>query len=332
MSIKIVVLDGFTLTPNNPETTVRETDPQWAAIAELGNLTVYPRTKSEDIIARCQEAQIVLTNKVVLGQKEITALPDLKYISVLATGTNVVDLAAAAKAGIKVSNVPAYSTDSVAQHVFALTLELMVHTASHGVAVHQGAWQNADDFCFTVQPTVELAGKTLGIIGLGAIGKQVARIGHAFGMNIAALERPSSVNFNMHGINIDFMPIDQLLATADILTLHCPLTDATHHMMNESAFQQMKKTAVLINTGRGPLIDEPALAQALKAGEIAGAGLDVLSTEPPASDNPLIKAPRCIITPHIAWATCEARHRLMDTTTDNIKAYLAGSPINVVNG
>ena len=331
MSKSIVVLDGHTLTPNTPQTIENSDEPQWRALNELAPVTVYPRTHADDTLQRIGEAEMIFTNKVHITAEHIAQLPKLKYIGVLATGYNVVDLKAASDAGIVVTNVPAYSTHSVAQHVFALTMELLIHTASHGLAVHQGAWSASQDFMFTVQPTVELAGKTLAIVGVGAIGKQVARIGHALGMNIAALKRPSSASTKLHGIDINWLSFDELLAQADVLTLHCPLTDENEHLINAQALGKMKRTAILINTGRGLLIDEPALADALKTGSVAGAGLDVLSSEPPSKDNPLIGAPRCVITPHIAWATRDARMRLMNIATENVKHFLANTPQNQVN-
>ncbi|QDU33806.1 Glycerate dehydrogenase [Poriferisphaera corsica] len=332
MSDRIIVLDGHTLTPNTPGNLASSQDPTWDALAALGSdIHVYPRTLPEDIISHADDAPILFTNKVPFTADTIVQLPNLKYIGVLATGYNIIDLEAATDAGITVTNAAGYSTPSVAQHVFALILELLTHTASHGLAVHQGHWTACPDFTFTVQPTTELAGKSIGIVGLGTIGRTVAKIAHAFGMNVLAPERPSSASFSQHGLPVNFLPLKDLIAQSDILSLHCPLTSDTHHLINKKTLKLMKPSAILINTGRGPLIDESALAEALKQGQIAGAGLDVLSAEPPTADNPLIGAPRTVITPHIAWATRESRLRLMDIVTNNLRVYLAGNPVNVVN-
>ncbi|QQE11821.1 D-2-hydroxyacid dehydrogenase [Planctomycetota bacterium] len=329
---RIIVLDGHTLTPNTPENLINDHEPVWDGIASLAeNITVYPRTQPADVVNHIGDAPIVLANKALVTADVIAQCPNLKYVGVLATGYNNVDIPTATAANITVTNAAGYSTASVAQHVFALILELLAHTASHGLAVHNGQWSASPDFCFTVRPTTELAGKNLAIVGLGTIGKNVAKIGHALGMNIIALERPSSAAVKIHGLPISFLPLNELLAQADVLSLHCPLNDHTHHMINAESLKLMKQSAILINTGRGPLIDEQALADALKQGTIAGAGLDVLSSEPPSQDNPLVGAPRTVITPHIAWATREARLRLMDIVTNNLRAYLEGHPVNKVN-
>ena len=317
--MKIVVLDGFTLNPG---------DLSWEAVAALGELTVYDRTPSELTIERATGAEMVLTNKVVLSATEIAALPDLRYIGVLATGVNVVDLAAAAKAGICVTNIPAYSTPSVAQHVFALILELTRAVGHHSRRVHNGAWVQSADFAFWETPQTELAGKTLGLIGLGGIGQKVAQIAQAFDMKLLIHTRtPRQQDWP----EATFVELDQLFMESDIVSLHCPLTSETTKLVNAKRLAQMKQSAYLINTGRGPLINEAALAKALHQGKIAGAGLDVLSTEPPLPDNPLLQSPNCLITPHLAWATLAARQRLMDTVAANIKSYLQGAETNRVN-
>lgn len=325
MATKIVVLDGYTLNPG---------DISWAPIDGLGELVVHERSNREETVERAKDATIALTNKTVLDADTLAQLPDLKYVGVLATGVNVVDLDAARARGITVTNVPAYSTASVAQHVFALLLELTNQVAAHDREVHDGRWAAGPDFSFTVGPLMELDGKTLGIIGLGAIGRRVAAIGHAMGMKIATVERPGKPRVELPGIDITWLPLDDLFAASDALTLHCPLTDDTKHMVNADRLALMKPTAFLINTGRGPLVDEAVLAQALNYGTIAGAGLDVLSVEPPTGEhanNPLLTAPRCVLTPHNAWATREARQRLTQIAGDNLAAFLSGSPVNVVN-
>ena len=303
----------------------------WTSIQALGDLTVYDRTPREQISQHAQDAPIVLTNKTPLTAETIASLPQLRYIGVLATGVNVVDLVAARQHNITVTNVPGYSTDTVAQHVFALLLELINHTGAHSQAVRDGQWARCPDFSFTVAPIYELAGKTLGIVGMGTIGKRVARIGSALGMNIAAAHQSSMARVKLHGIPIKWHPIDKLLCLADVLTLHCPLTEQTRYLINAKRLATMKPTAILINTSRGPVVDEDALTIALHKNQIAAAGLDVLGSEPPAPTNPLLTTPRCVITPHIAWASVEAKKRLMDIAAQNIKAFLDESPINVVN-
>lgn len=332
MSSRIIVLDSHTLTP----TPSQPGEVNWSAMAELGELVNHERTPTDAVVERCAGAQAAITNKAVLDEAAIAALPDLKYIGVTATGTNVVDLAAATRHGITVTNVPGYGAPSVAQHVFALLLELTNHVAAHDRAVRpsgeQGGWPNHIDWSFTVAPMTELDGKTLAIVGMGSIGRRVARIGAAMGMKIVAAHQRSMNKVKLHGIDIEWLPVDELIVAADVLTLHCPLTDETKHMVNTSRLSSMKSSALLINTGRGPLIDESALADALSKGQIAGAAVDVLSTEPPAVDNPLLGAPNMIITPHNAWASREARQRLMDTAVENLRAFLDGEPVNVANG
>lgn len=316
--MKIVVLDGYTANPG---------DLDWSPLVALGELTVHDRTAAALTLERAAGAQVVLTNKVVLGATELAALPDLRYIGVLATGYNVVDVSAARERGIVVTNVPAYSTPSVAQHVFALLLELTRGAGRHAALVRQGRWSSSPDFAFWEGAQVELAGLTFGIVGFGAIGRAVARIAGAFGMRVLVHTRtPDPAAWP----EVTFVGSDELFTTADIVSLHCPLTDETRGLVNAGRLAAMKPTAYLINTGRGPLVDEAALAAALHAGRIAGAGLDVLSQEPPPANNPLLLAPNCVITPHLAWATTASRQRLLDVAVDNVRAFLAGELRNRV--
>jgi glycerate dehydrogenase len=313
----IVVLDGHTLNPG---------DLDWRAVEALGELTVHARSSAAEIVARASDADILLTNKTPVTAETIAALPKLRCIGVLATGYNVVDTAAASARGIPVCNVPGYGTASVAQHVFALLLELTQQTGHHARTVREGRWSACPDFCYWDFPLVELAGRTLGIVGYGNIGAAVARIGAAFGMKIIASgRRPRSAE------GVEFVTTADVFRRADVVTLHCPLTEETRGIANAARIATMKPTAFLINTGRGPLIADQDLADALNAGRIAGAGLDVLSTEPPPSGNPLFTAKNCIITPHIAWATHASRARLMEIVAANLRAFLDGQPQNVVN-
>lgn len=330
--MRMVCLDGFTLTPNEPDRIIDDAEPVWDAFTALdaGDLKVHARTAESQVVERVGDATAVLTNKTPISAKTITALPKLRYIGVLATGTNIVDLGAARLAGVTVTNVPAYSAASVAQQVFALLLELTNRVGAHDAAVHRGEWVASTDFSFTVAPIHELAGKSLGIVGLGDIGSAVARIAHAFGMRVLVHSRTQKDI----GVPVEWRSLDELFAESDAVTLHCPLTEATKHLVNAQRLATMKPTAYLINTGRGPLLDEAAVAGALRAGGLAGAGLDVLSVEPPKADNPLLAADiaeRCIITPHVAWASREARFRLMAEAAANLRAYLEGKPRNVVN-
>ena len=316
--MKIVVLDGYTANPG---------DLDWAPLAAFGELTVHERTPAILTLERAAGAQVLLTNKVLLGAAELAALPELRYVGVLATGYNVVNVATARACGVVVTNVPAYSTPSVAQHVFALLLELTRGAGRHAELVRKGRWSSAPDFAFWETPQVELAGLTFGIVGFGAIGQAVARIALAFGMRVlVATRRPDPAAWP----EVAFVPLDELFATADVVSLHCPLTDETRGMVSTARLAAMKPSAWLINTGRGPLVDEAALAAALNAGQIAGAGLDVLAQEPPPADNPLLTAPNCVITPHLAWATRAARARLLDTAIANVRAFLEGKPQNRV--
>lgn len=318
--MKIVDLDGYAANPG---------DVSWDEIKALGELVVYDRTSPEDVVARAEGAEVLLTNKVVLGDAEMAQLPDLKYIGVLATGYNVVDVEAARRRGIVVTNIPAYSTMSVAQLVFAHLLNITNHVSMHAQAVCEGAWQNAQDFCFWLQPLQELDGRTMGIVGLGNTGMAVARIALSFGMRVLAYTSKSADQLP-EGIQ-KAQSLHQLFSQSDVLSLHCPLTPDTHHIVNSEHLSWMKPTAIIINTGRGPLVDDQALADALAEGRIQAAGIDVLTQEPPRDGNPLIGAPNCFITPHVAWATQAARQRLMHIAAENIKAYQEGTPIHQVN-
>jgi glycerate dehydrogenase len=319
--MKIVVLDGYALNPG---------DNPWDAVAALGELTVYDRTPRGGVLERAKDADILLTNKTPLDAGTIGALPKLKLISVLATGYNIVDTAAAAERGIPVCNVPTYGTDSVAQLVMALILEFCHNVRRHSDSVLAGDWCRAEDYSYWNFPLIELAGKTLGVVGYGAIGRRVAELAHAFGMRVLAYN--TSPKPAPGYSDFAFADLDGVLRGSDFVSLHCPLTAKNAGMINAEAIEKMKPTAYLINTARGPLIDERALAEALNAGRIAGAALDVLSSEPPKGGNQLLSAKNIIVTPHIAWATLEARRRLMAITAENISAFLAGRPVNVVNG
>lgn len=321
MSERIVILDGYTLNPG---------DIDWRPIEALGDVTLYDRTPDDEIVARAREASCILLNKTPLSRETVEALPALRYVGVLATGYNVVDVAACAERHIVVTNIPTYGTDSVAQHVAALMLEFARGVAVHDAAVHAGEWTRNADWCFGKQPMFELTGKTLGIVGIGRIGQAVARIGAAFGMQLIAHDRFWPAPDKLAGLTVEQVTLDTLFASADVITLHCPLTAENHHLVNGDRLSAMKLTALLINTSRGPLVDNQALADALHAGRIAGAGLDVLDIEPPAADNPLLTAPNCIITPHVAWYAREARQRLMQIAADNLNAYQAGEPVNTV--
>ena len=315
--MKIVVLDGHTLNPG---------DLSWDAINALGELTVYDRTTPEQTIQRATDAEIIYTNKVIINREIIEQLPRLKFIGVLATGYNVVDTDAARKAGITVCNIPAYSTQSVAQLVFAHLLHFTNNVARHARSVQNGDWAASKDFAYWLTAQTELAGKTLGIIGFGQIGQAVARIALAFGMNVIFNNRSKKITkLDARQVNLD-----TLLKDSDYISINCPLTSENQGFINKETIAKMKPTAIVINTGRGPLINEQDLADALNNEQIAGAALDVLSAEPAGADNPLPKAKNCNITPHIAWATLEARQRLMQIAADNLKAFIEGKPINVV--
>jgi glycerate dehydrogenase len=316
--VKIVVIDGHTLNPG---------DLSWSGLERLGKCVIYDRTAPHEIVPRLGDAEIVLTNKAVLSREQIFALPKLRYIGVTATGFNIVDVAAARERGIPVCNVPAYGTRSVAQMTFALLLELTQRVGHHAQTVRDGRWSASPDFCYWDFPLIELDGLVMGIVGMGRIGRAVAELSGAFGMRVIASSRSKR---GTEG-GIEYVDLDQLFGQSDVVSLHCPLTAETKHLVNAERLAKMKPSAFLLNTSRGPLVDESALATALNQGRIAGAGLDVLSIEPPPLGNPLFQAKNCFITPHIAWATRAARARLMDTSVANIEAFLRGSPVNVVN-
>ena len=316
--MKIVVLDGYGLNPG---------DLSWDAVSQLGELTVYDRTSSEEVIERSAGAEAILTNKTVITAEIMEALPDLKYIGVLATGYNVVNIDAAREKGIVVTNIPAYSTPSVAQMVFAHILNIAQQVQHHSGEVRKGRWTNNADFCFWDTPLIELREKKIGLVGLGHTGFNTARIAIGFGMQVTAYTSKSSLQLPPE---IKKRTLDELFSECDIVSLHCPLTDETKELVNAERLRLMKPTAILINTGRGPLVNEQDLADALNAGKLYAAGLDVLSSEPPKADNPLLTARNCYITPHIAWASLEARTRLMDILVENIKAFQAGKPVNNV--
>lgn len=294
----------------------------------MGVCVVYDRTSPAELMERAKDAEVLLTNKTVLDAAAIHALPALRYIGVLATGYNIVDIDAARQRGIVVTNIPAYSTDSVAQMVFAHLLNISLRVEHHAEAVRQGRWAACKDFCFWDTPLVELSGKTMGIVGLGHTGMRTARIAQAFGMKVEAWTSKSSLQLPPDIRKAE--SLEQLFAQADVLSLHCPLTKDTQGLVNARRLSLMKPTAILVNTSRGPVVDEQALADALNAGRIYAAGLDVLSSEPPRADNPLLRARNCFITPHIAWASTEARQRLMRIAVDNLHAWLDGKPVNNV--
>jgi glycerate dehydrogenase len=309
--MNIVVLDGHTLNPG---------DLSWDALRELGPCEIHERSTPKEIVARSASAHIVLTNKVPLSRAYMESVPQLKYIGVTATGYNIVDVAAARERNVTVTNVPTYGTRSVAQMTFALLLELTQHVGHHAQTVRDGRWTRSPDFCYWDYPLIELDGLTIGIVGHGRIGRSVGELAQAFGMEVIAHSRKSSAH-----------DLERLFRESDVISLHCPLTPETKHLVNSERLGWMKPTAFLLNTSRGPLIDEPALAEALNQGRIAGAGLDVLAVEPPVADNLLFTAKNCFITPHIAWATRAARSRLMDAAVENVRAFLAGKPKNVVS-
>ena len=319
--MRITVLDGYTSNPG---------DLSWDAFEELGEITVHERTTPEEVVSRCLGCEVVFTNKVVMDAGIMDQLPDLKYIGVLATGTNVIDLEHAGKKGVCVTNIPGYGTDSVVQHILAFILHFSSKVSIHDEAVHQGDWVNSKDFCFTLGTLNELSGSTLGIIGLGTIGRKLAKVADAMGMKIIAAHQSSMDRLELP-FEVEWLPVDEVFARSDFLSLNCPLTADTENLVNAERLQKMKSSAVLINTGRGPLVDEQALADGLNEGTIAGAGLDVLSTEPPATDNPLLTAKNCVITPHVAWASLQARKRLLVLAAENLSAYLRAEPKNRVN-
>jgi len=318
---RIVVLDGYTVNPG---------DNPWTPLAELGQLEVYERSHESETVARAADAEIVLTNKVLLDAATLAALPMLRGISVLATGVNAVDLSAASARGIAVCNVPSYSTSSVAQHTIALLLELCHRVGLHDASVHAGEWQRSLDFCYWKSPLLELSGKRLGIVGYGAIGRRVAAAARALGMDVCAARLGSVANASAAG-DVERLTLDELFRQSDVISLHCPLTAETKMLVSRARLASAKASALLVNTARGGLIDEAALAAALDQGQIAGAALDVLSSEPPTPDNPLLTAKNCVITPHVAWTSLPARQRLLEVTVDNVRGLLSGAPIHVVN-
>ena len=319
--MKIVILDGYTENPG---------DLSWDALRAFGDLTVYERTPYEDdeIARRIGDAEVVFTNKCPIRRAVIDACPDLRYISVLATGYNIVDVAYAAERGIPVSNVPTYGTAAVGQFAIALLLEICHHVAHHSEAVHAGRWASNPDWCFWDYPLIELAGKTMGILGFGRIGQTTGRIAKALGMTVLA---SGSRETEAGRAVAEYVDRETLFANSDVIVLHCPLFPETEGMINRESIAKMKDGVILINNSRGPLIVEQDLAEALHSGKVMAAGLDVVSTEPIRSDNPLLTAPNCFITPHISWAPKEARQRILDCSVQNLRSYLAGSPVNVVN-
>ena len=318
--MKICILDGYSLNPG---------DLDWSPVERLGDVTLFDRTPADKIVERAADADIVLTNKVPFSADTLRQLPRLRFICVLATGYNIIDTEAAARQGVVVANIPAYSTMSVAQMAFAHILNITTRVASSAREVADGKWTNCPDFCFWDSALTELAGKTMGIVGLGNTGMATARIAIAMGMKVGALTSKSADTLPE---GITPAPLDDVLASADVVSLHCPLTPSTRHLINAASIAKMKPSAILINTGRGPLVDEQAVADALNGGRLAAFGADVLSQEPPRGDNPLLSARNCFLTPHIAWATIEARTRLMSTATENVRQFIAGEPVaNRVN-
>ena len=312
--MKIVVLDGYAANPG---------DLSWDALAALGELTVYDRTAAADTAARIADADMALTNKTLITRELMADAPKLKYVGVLATGYNVVDVAAAKELGVTVTNIPAYSTDSVAQMVFALLLEICHHVGHHSAAVHAGRWTANKDFCFWGYPLMELAGKTMGIIGYGRIGKKVAEIARCFGMKVVAWTRTPK--------DPECVSLDELLAQSDVISLHCPLFPETKNLINAETIAKMKDGAILINTSRGPVVNDADLRAALDSGKLMAFGADVSTVEPIPADNPLLGCDKVIFTPHFAWATLEARTRLMDIAVKNAQAFISGKPVNVVS-
>lgn len=320
--MKLVVLDGYTLNPG---------DLSWEGIEQFGELVVYDRTKicNNEIIKNIGDADIVFTNKTPIPKEVLNQAPNLKYIGVLATGYNIIDVETAKSKGIVVANVPGYSTKSVAQFTMALLLEMCHHIGEHSKAVFDGQWSKSLDFCFWNSPLIELEGKTMGIIGFGEIGQATAKLAQAFGLNILFHNRSNKSELETE--TCKQVGLDDLLKSSDVISLHCPLTDATQGLINKSSITKMKKGVMIVNTSRGGLIVENDLKEALNSEKVAGAAVDVVSTEPIKADNPLLQAKNCIITPHIAWAPKESRNRMMKTTVENLKAFLEGKPENVVN-
>lgn len=314
--MKIVVLDGYCLNPG---------DLSWDKWSELGEVTIYDRTCKEQLLERAEAAEVLITNKTIINAADMSVLPSLRYIGVLATGYNVVDIEAARKRNIAVTNIPAYSTMSVAQMVFAHILNITQHVAEYAQCNREGTWSRCSDFSYMRTPLIELAGKKIGLIGLGNTGMATANIAHAFGMDVIALTGKSREILPRWIIPVGK---DKLFSEADIVSLHCPLTDDTHHIVNRRTLSLMKSSSILINCGRGPLVDEEALAEALSTNRLMAAGLDVLTQEPPTYDNPLLKLTNCYVTPHIAWSTLEARTRLMDIAVENLRAFISDKAVN----
>lgn len=318
--MKIVVLDGYTLNPG---------DISWTGLEQYGELTVYDRILIDEIVDRIGDAEIIFTNKTPITKETFDKCPSIKFVGVLATGYNVVDTEHAKLKGIPVTNIPTYGTTAVAQFTFALLLELCHHVGEHSNSVHNRDWTNCLDFCYWKHPLVELAGKTFGIIGFGRIGQATAKIAQALGMNVLAYDEYPIAE--LENDSLKYVQLDELFAKSDVISLHCPLFTSTQGIINKSNIAKMKAGVMLINTSRGPLVVEQDLVDALNSGNLAGAALDVVSSEPIRSDNVLLKAKNCIITPHIAWAPKESRSRLMNIAVDNLAAFLSGNPINVVN-
>lgn len=318
--MKIVVLDGYTENPG---------DLSWDDLSALGDLTVYDRTPADQIVRRIGDAEAVYTNKTPISAKTLAACPNLKFIGVLATGYNIVDVSSAKEHGVIVSNIPTYGTDAVGQFAIAMLLEICHHIGHHDQAVHQGRWETNQDWCFWDYPLIELAGKTMGIIGFGRIGRTTARIAKALGMNILAYDayRPDDSLL----VGYQFASLDELLSQSDVIALHCPLFPETQGLINRETISKMKDGVIILNNSRGPLIVEQDLADALNSGKVYAAGLDVVSTEPIKGDNPLLKAKNCLITPHISWAPKESRQRLMDIAVENLRQFQKGTPVNVVS-
>ena len=318
--MKIVVLDGYTLNPG---------DLSWEGFESLGEVQVYDRTPAEKTVERIGDAPVILTNKTAITKEILDQCPAIRYIGVLATGYNVVDVKAAAQKGIVVTNIPSYGTDAVAQYAFALLLEMCHHVGLHDESVKAGEWENCQDFCYWKTPLMELAGKTLGLIGFGRIGQRTGAIARAMGMKVLAydrFQRPELENENCR-----YVSLEQLLAASDVISLHCPLLPETKGVINRDTISRMKDGVLIINTSRGDLVVEKDLAEALISGKVAGAAADVVSTEPIRGDNPLLKAPNMIITPHMAWGAKESRGRLMNQAVENLKAFLSGNPVNTVS-
>jgi glycerate dehydrogenase len=318
--MQIVVLDGFSINPG---------DVSWQSLHALGKCTIHERTKPEETLARVKNATAIMTSKVAIDGRMMESLPQLRYIGIMATGYNIVDISATRARNITVTNIPAYGTQAVAQGTFALLLELTNRVGHHNQTVHDGKWSNGGDWCYWDQPIIELAGLTMGIVGFGHIGQAVASIAHSFGMNVLVCTRtPGRHKLPEYA---KLCSLEELLAESDVISLHCPLTEETRGLINAKTLATMKPSAFLLNAGRGPLIDEAALAEALTSGRIAGAGLDVMAVEPPAPNNPLLHIGNCVITPHNSWATVAARKRLIHILAKNLSAFMDGHPTNVVN-